>query len=121
MGFHAYRNIGFSFTDAETTCGKWRSKFSGFDADGKERYITFKKDGVHILLQYFGKSSPAIGFALPLENLMNALDRQNIPIEVNEEASYISYNDSNLKEAVLKAQNLRREGKKVKMIREEEA
>ena len=55
MGFHAYRNIGFSFTDAETTCGKWRSKFSGFDADGKERYITFKKDGVHILLQYFGK------------------------------------------------------------------
>ena len=73
------------------------------------------------MLQYFGKSSPAIGFALPLENLMNALNRQNIPIEVNEEVSYISYNDNNLKEAVQKAQSLRCEGKKVKMIREEEA
>ena len=73
------------------------------------------------LLQYFGKSSPAIGFALPLENLMNALNRQNIPIEVNEEASCIFYHDSNLEEAVQKAQSLRREGKKVKMIREEEA
>ena len=51
---------------------------------------------------------------------MNALNRQNIAIEVNEEVSYISYDENNLKEAVQKAQSLRREGKKVKMIREEE-
>ena len=54
MGFHSYRNIGFSFTDAEATCKKWRDKFTGFDATGKERYITFMKDNEFILLRYFG-------------------------------------------------------------------
>ncbi|MDY3249920.1 MAG: DUF3786 domain-containing protein [Candidatus Choladocola sp.] len=54
MGFHAYRNIGFSFTDAEAACKKWRNRFSGFDSAGKERYLTFTKDREYILLQYFG-------------------------------------------------------------------
>lgn len=55
MGFHSYRNIGFSFTDAEVTCRKWRSKFSGFDPTGKERYITFTRYNEYILLSYFEK------------------------------------------------------------------
>lgn len=54
MGFHSFRNIGFSFTDAEVTCRKWRDRFSGFDSEGKERYITFTKDKEYILLRYFG-------------------------------------------------------------------
>lgn len=54
MGFHSYRNIGFSFTDAEVTCRKWRDKFSGFDSTGKERYITFTKEQEYLLLQYYG-------------------------------------------------------------------
>lgn len=54
MGFHSYRNIGFSFTDAETTCRKWRTLFSGFDSAGKERCITFTEEKEYILLQYFG-------------------------------------------------------------------
>ena len=53
MGFHSYRNIGFSFTDAEAACRKWRNRFSGFDAAGRERYITFKKEKEYIQLWYF--------------------------------------------------------------------
>lgn len=55
MGFHSYRNIGFSFTDAEVTCRKWKSKLSGFDPTGKERYITFTRYNEYILLSYFEK------------------------------------------------------------------
>ena len=54
MGFHSYRNIGFSFTDAQATCRKWRNIFSGFDPAGKERYITFTKENEYVLLSYFG-------------------------------------------------------------------
>ena len=54
MSFHSYRNIGFSFTDAETTCRKWREKFTGFDPAGKERYITFTREMEYIRLRYLG-------------------------------------------------------------------
>ena len=53
MSFHSYRNIGFSFTDAEAACRKWRNRFSGFDSRGKECYISFSKEKEYILLQYF--------------------------------------------------------------------
>ena len=54
MGFHSYRNIGFSFTDAEVTCRKWRNKFAGFDSTGKDCYITFTKDKEYLLVRYLG-------------------------------------------------------------------
>ena len=50
----AFRKRLFSFTDAEVTCRKWRDRFSGFDSEGKERYLTFTKDKEYILLRYFG-------------------------------------------------------------------
>lgn len=71
------------------------------------------------LLAYFGKSSPAVGFALPLENLMSALHRQGIPIEVNEDIICLTYREDSLEETIREAQRLRREGKKVKMMQEE--
>ena len=55
MGFHSYRNIGFSFTDAEATCRQWRNKFSGFDPEGKERYLTFFQESNYIRLRYFDR------------------------------------------------------------------
>lgn len=55
MGFHSYRNIGFSFTDAEAACRKWRNRFSGFDAAGREQYITFKKEKEYVQLWYFDR------------------------------------------------------------------
>ncbi|MDY3918411.1 MAG: DUF3786 domain-containing protein [Candidatus Limivivens sp.] len=55
MSFHSYRNIGFSFTDAEAACRKWRERFSGFDSAGKERYITFTREKEYLRLWYFGQ------------------------------------------------------------------
>ncbi|MCI5650332.1 MAG: DUF3786 domain-containing protein [Fusicatenibacter sp.] len=54
MGFHSYRNIGFSFTDAKAACSKWRNNFAGFDPAGKEQVITFVKEQEYLLLSYFG-------------------------------------------------------------------
>ena len=53
MGFHSYRNIGFSFPDAEATCRQWRAKFSGFDPKGKEAYLTFSQEENFVRLLYF--------------------------------------------------------------------
>lgn len=55
MGFHSYRNIGFSFTDAAITCRKWRDNFSGFHTEGKEKYITFLREKEYVRLLYFGR------------------------------------------------------------------
>ena len=54
MSFHSYRNIGFSFTEAEAACRKWRDRFSGFDSRGKEGCITFSREKEVIRLRYFG-------------------------------------------------------------------
>ncbi len=71
------------------------------------------------LLKYFGKSASSIGFALPMENLMSALSRQNIPIEVKNEVTYVYYNDATLQDAIRQATELRLAGKNVKMMRED--
>lgn len=54
MGFHSYRNIGFSFTDAETTCRKWREKFIGFDGKENSKYISVEEDEDVIAVSYLG-------------------------------------------------------------------
>ena len=55
MGFHSYRNIGFSFTDAKTTCQKWRDRFTGFCSEEKESWLTFFKEEEYIRIVYFGQ------------------------------------------------------------------
>ena len=54
MGFHSYRNIGFSFTDAETTCRKWREKFTGFDWRENSRFITVQAYDHYAEVIYLG-------------------------------------------------------------------
>ena len=55
MGFHSYRNIGFSFTDAKTTCQKWRDRFTGFCSEEKDSWLTFFKEEEYIRIVYFGQ------------------------------------------------------------------
>lgn len=45
------------------------------------------------LLQHFGRPAPAIGFGLVMEQVMNALDRQKIPISPMEDRILILYHD----------------------------
>lgn len=62
------------------------------------------------LLEHFGPSLPAVGFGLIMENLQNALDRQNIPVSVNDEKLMIVYVPERLADALKLAARKRAEG-----------
>jgi ATP phosphoribosyltransferase regulatory subunit len=65
------------------------------------------------LLGKYGKDAPAIGFAIIVDDLMAALKRQNIDIEHEEKSEVITYTEDTFKEALIKAKELRSQGKKV--------
>ena len=62
------------------------------------------------LLSQFGKDSPAIGFAIVLDRLMDALSRQNIPVEFKEANTLLLYEESARKNALWLAAYLRQHG-----------
>ena len=73
------------------------------------------------LLGHFGKNAPSAGFVVVLGNLMNALQRQKIPIETGPELLTITYNAARREEAHRKAAALRAEGKCVELVPERES
>lgn len=78
------------------------------------------KGGRYDRLQgYFGTPAPSVGFALLLENLMIALNRQKIRIPMGEESVTVPYTEETLKDAILQVKQLRSEGKSAKLVREE--
>lgn len=62
------------------------------------------------LLKNFGKDAPSIGFVVVINQLLNAMHRQNISIESKEKRVLILYDLSSEKDAVRKAQELRTGG-----------
>lgn len=68
---------------------------------------------------YFGTPAPSMGFALLLENLLIALNRQKIAIPMEEEIMAIPYTEDNWEEAIRQAKLLRAGGKRAKLVREE--
>ncbi|MCR5145631.1 MAG: ATP phosphoribosyltransferase regulatory subunit [Lachnospiraceae bacterium] len=69
------------------------------------------------LLSYFGKEAPAIGFAIYIDQLLMALERQKIQIYVEEKQDVVLYSSKNLKSAVAKTEELRNSGKQATMVR----
>ncbi len=69
------------------------------------------------LLSYFGKEAPAIGFALMVDQLLIALERQNINLQKPQEQEVILYTRENRKIAVATAEELRNHGKVVTMVK----
>ncbi len=67
------------------------------------------------LLRKYGKDAPAIGFVIILDDLMSALYRQNVPVEHEEEVLCVYYSDKDFGTALLEANELRRNGKRVAM------
>ncbi len=63
------------------------------------------------LLGHFGTEKPAIGFAILLDQLLLALERQHIPFAPENERTVILYHLTRSKEAIQKANALRMEGK----------
>lgn len=64
------------------------------------------------LLGRFGKSAPAIGFMVVIDDLMAALDRQNIAVKTPEKAQIITYTQADYRQALTTVRKLRAEGKK---------
>ena len=68
------------------------------------------------LLTYFGKESPATGFAVVVNRLMSALSRQNISIPVENRTKWILYDEEHRREAVEQAIRLRGAGEEAELM-----
>ena len=71
------------------------------------------------LLEKFGKDSPSVGFAIVVDELMNAMNRQKLRGFYTRKNTMILYEDRNTKEAVLLAKDLRHKGKNVELLKKE--
>ena len=71
------------------------------------------------LIGRFGKNAPAIGFMVVVDDLLLAMDRQNVMIEGTEPIVQIYYEEENFSEQLKKVKVLRAEGKKAALIRKE--
>lgn len=68
------------------------------------------------LLGRFGKDAPAIGFMVLIDDLMEALYRQGICVDVEDKRQTIYYNKDNYAEKLTKAIELRKQGVFVSML-----
>ncbi len=62
------------------------------------------------LLGYFGKKAPAVGFAIVVDDLMSALERQNACAYEEDEIRVLTYHASDYEEKLLEARKLRAKG-----------
>lgn len=62
------------------------------------------------LLQQFGKEAPAVGFCAVIDDILEALSRQKVEIDLPEEVQKLSYTPENYREQLAKALALRSEG-----------
>ena len=68
------------------------------------------------LLSNFGESRPAIGFGIFIEELITALDKQNIMLTEKSNKTVIIYKPDRLDDAVKQAQTLRDDGRIVELV-----
>lgn len=69
------------------------------------------------LLKQFGKDAPSIGFAFTVEELIMAMNRQNIDIDVDYSNTIILYDIENQGKAIKAGMKLRSEDRKIELIR----
>ena len=69
------------------------------------------------LLRQYGKEAPAIGFAFVIDELMNAISRQKIEVVIEEQDIVILYQRDCQQKAVELGTTMRKEGRKVELIR----
>ena len=79
----------------------------GYSLAGGGRYDHMLKD--------FGLACPATGFALGIERILTACERQGISNDVQTKNIYISYDEKNFGAAIKKASELREDGKVVEI------
>lgn len=69
------------------------------------------------LLSHFGKQSPSVGFAVVVDQLMAALSRQQIEIEIRQETQLVLYSKENLRNAVIFVRQMREQGMAAELMR----
>lgn len=69
------------------------------------------------LIKQYGKSAPAIGFAINVDQLMVALSRQKIEVEVDYSNSMVLYKTVHQKQAISFATAMRNKGHKIVLMR----
>lgn len=69
------------------------------------------------LLAKFGKDSPSIGFALIIDQLMNALSRQHIRISYSRKNTLILYDEGKQKKAIRLARDFREKCKNTELVK----
>ena len=71
------------------------------------------------LIEKFGKNSPSIGFAIVIDELMNALNRQKTRIVYTRKNYIVLYDEGRQKEAITLAKDFRRKAKNTEMIKKD--
>lgn len=71
------------------------------------------------LLSHFGKDAPAIGFAAVVDDILEALTRQQIPLTLPPRKQVLTYTQADYEEVLKKAQALRKEGISVELVGKE--
>lgn len=69
------------------------------------------------LLQQFGKASPAVGFVMVVDSILEALSRQNIDLPQRPKSRRLIYNPENLAEKIREAREIRAQGIPVELLR----
>lgn len=69
------------------------------------------------LLEKFGKNSPSIGFAIVVDELMNAMIRQKLRIVYTRKNTMILYDEEKTADAVKLARDLRKKAKNVELLK----
>ncbi len=70
------------------------------------------------LLSQFGKDAPSVGFAIYLDELMNAISRNKIDVDIDYSNIMVLYDMDNQQTAIEYAASMRKEGKKVELVRQ---
>ena len=71
------------------------------------------------LLEKFGRQTPSIGFAVLIDDLLNAINRQKIDIETGS-ASLLVYDDTTQKWALSLAKDFRQKGRNIALLKRNE-
>ena len=71
------------------------------------------------LLGRFGKESPSIGFMIAVDDLLLAMNRQNITVKGIEKRTRVTYHADNFKKALNEAKKLRADGYYVELVQAE--
>lgn len=113
--YHCEEHVGFDFSMLSDYKYYTGILFRGYTYGTGDAIV--KGGRYNALLSQFGKDAPAIGFAFVIDELMNALHRQNIEVSIEEKEIIILYQQEEQKKAIEEGVSLRESGKKVELIR----